>query len=98
MSLDVTSPFWVVNPHFVLPSRFQDSPYLSSSFQLSDAVRTVTGRGISLPGSGPSFCRTQGSFSTQQMSSASSMEETQALDVIPALAVFSAIRTLTLAH
>lgn len=55
--------------------------YLSSSFQLSGVLCTVTGRGVSLLGSGPALCRTQGSLRRQQMSSASSEEETSIPDM-----------------
>lgn len=68
---------------------FRYSPYLSSFFQFSDDVGTVTGRGVSLLGSGPSFCRTQGSLRAQQMPSDSSMEEIQTHDT-PAPGVFCA--------
>lgn len=55
---------------------FQWSPHLSSSSQLRGVLCTVAGRGMALPGSRPALCRAQGSLRRQQMSSASSEEET----------------------
>jgi hypothetical protein len=89
VSLNVTAPLWVVSLFLILPLCFKYS-YRSSFFQFSDDVGTVTGGGVSLPGSGPSFCRTHGSLRGQQMPSASSVEEIQTCDMVPAPGVFCA--------
>lgn len=65
---------WVLLTLLHLP--IPGAPHLSSSFQLSGVACTVTGGGMALPGSEPALRRAQGSLRRQQMSSASSEEET----------------------
>lgn len=78
VSLKVTPPVQVPRggSFYLCPFPLLGAPHLSSSFQLSGVACTVTGGGMALPGSGPTLCRAQGSLRRQQMSSASSEEET----------------------
>lgn len=60
---------------------FQGFSYLSSSSQLRGVLCTVTGRGMSLPGTRTVLRMAQGSVRVQQMSSASSAGDTQNPDL-----------------
>lgn len=60
---------------------FQGFSYLSSFSQLRGVLCTVTGRGMSLPGTRTALRMAQGSLRVQQMSSASSAGDTQNTDL-----------------